>query len=1791
MRTHHLRAAGIRGRLIALGLFTPICHVQAANGTWNVNASGNWSDPANWTGGVVASGAGFTADFSTINITADNVVTLDAPFTIGTLSVQDATTASNSYLFSGTGTLTLDNGGSQPVLNILNRTPTISANLAGTNGISKTGAGIVNLSGNNAGLSGILNLPNVGGTNTAGVILLNDTAIGAINTININGTATSGQHLGLTGGVTLGSGVTVNLASPGGNNAPPGAIRSEGAGLVNSINGPINITLTGSRISNNGARRLDLNGVITAGTNNVVFRQAANEGIHLTNTGNNWTGPTTHSGGVLWFEPGAMPATTNLQIAASDPGSIQTHGTFNRVLGTAAGEAQFTLSAGRAMGISARGGALSVNFGGAGSEVFFDVNAAATPATIRTNTLILNSASADSKLTLVNPINLNGAARNIQVDANVAEPTGGLRGGAFGYTKLGGGTLLLSNANNTWLGDLGIGGTGDSVNGGIVRLTHAEGLGTPGTVKNVNAMGLNRGTSLVELTGGITIDSNKTLKVWGKNLAMTGAAGSGLPQSLRNVSGNNGWNGNILISAVGGAYGLESQADTLTIGDSPATLSVIRNDVGNSSRPMFLFGPGNIVLNSKVVDNDLMNTGLNKSGTGTVTIPRTDNTFDLVPNLFAGTTQISSLANTTVASSLGVAGSFNLGATLRYTGIGDSSDRTLSLLPTGGTLDSSGTGPLALTATTFNHNGGITATVAAPFAAAATDLVLNDVAGIAVGQTITGTSIPANTTVTALNVDTRTVTISQPTSAASTVGVAITIGGAGNLPRTLTLTGSNTGTNSLAAPLSNAGALGTLGVTKTGAGKWVLNGTSYTYSGPTQVTQGTLGFDGGFPANSEVTAATGTTLSLANLSLRVNELTGRALDIDGALAITGPVTIVLPDAAPSGNQTVLEYGSITGAGNITSNYRGTVITPGASSASISVGAGVPLTWTGAIDNFWDTKLTNNWKSASNPSQQFFWGDPVRFDDSGEIAPTVIMSGELRPASVTIDADDVEYYFDGASGFISGPVPLTKNGSAIAILGGANTFTGGITINEGILRPLGNQSLGGNGNEITVNNGGQLDGNGVLTANRDYHATIAGTGPDGSGALVNTIGGSTNGFGSLTLSANATIGGSGRFDIRPITAGSAIIDLGGFTLTKSGTNLIGFIDGTLQDGGNINIDQGTLAFTRMVVGGGSGVVNVNSGAILQFENYSSGLFGRDINVNDGTVRLIGANNLASASNVQLTGTATFDVEAARTLAFNGVVSGTGSLVKSAGTGTLTLTAANTYDGTTTIDAGTVIFGSQATAGTLGDGAVINNGTLGINRSDATYVVSNPISGTGGITIGQGANGAFNSLVTLTGANTFTGGVAVASGGLKIPSASAIGTGPKTVTLTNGTAGRPQFYLDGSGGDITLPTDVSFLTSSTNTLEPAIGNLAGNNVVGGAIVMTSGGGSTAISTFGGTLTLNGLITADTSNRRVIFGGTAGSGSVNGIIADGGTNVVGLDKVGTVTWTLGGNNTYTGTTAVTEGTLLVNGNQGSSSGAVSVASGATLGGTGTIGGSINAAVGSTVAPGTSIGTLTTTAPVTLSGALAIELDGSNSDRLTVGGSLDITGAALNLSTLAAPAQTAYVIASYGVLTGTFGSVTGLPSGYTLNYNYNNQNQIALVQGTDAYGAFEAANGITGAGSGVDSDSDGLANGIEFVLGGDPSGPGSDSNSLRPTVSTNATHLTFVFRRTDASAPYNPAVQYGSNLSGWTNAQNGVNGVIITVDDNFYNGSTDRVTVQIPRALAAPGTKLFARLNVNIP
>ena len=126
--------------LLAVGLATATSHAQ--NGTWSRNTGGSWADPSGWLGGVMASGTDATADFSTLSLPADAVVTLDGPQYIGNLVFGDVAGAHNWVLNPGAGDpLTLSVSVGSPIITVNNQTATFGLALAGTQGLSQNGNG------------------------------------------------------------------------------------------------------------------------------------------------------------------------------------------------------------------------------------------------------------------------------------------------------------------------------------------------------------------------------------------------------------------------------------------------------------------------------------------------------------------------------------------------------------------------------------------------------------------------------------------------------------------------------------------------------------------------------------------------------------------------------------------------------------------------------------------------------------------------------------------------------------------------------------------------------------------------------------------------------------------------------------------------------------------------------------------------------------------------------------------------------------------------------------------------------------------------------------------------------------------------------------------------------------------------------------------------------------------------------------------------------------------------------------------------------------------------------------------------------------------------------------------------------------------------------------------------------------------------------------------------------------------------------------------------------------------
>jgi len=115
-------------------------------------------------------------------------------------------------------------------------------------------------------------------------------------------------------------------------------------------------------------------------------------------------------------------------------------------------------------------------------------------------------------------------------------------------------------------------------------------------------------------------------------------------------------------------------------------------------------------------------------------------------------------------------------------------------------------------------------------------------------------------------------------------------------------------------------------------------------------------------------------------------------------------------------------------------------------------------------------------------------------------------------------------------------------------------------------------------------------------------------------------------------------------------------------------------------------------------------------------------------------------------------------------------------------------------------------------------------------------------------------------------------------------------------------------------------------------------------------------------------------------------------------------------------------------------------------------------------------------------------------------------------------------------------------------------------------------------------------DANGDGIPNAVAYALGATDAT--ENAIGLLPTLdNSDPNNFVFTFDRSDvaeADATTTITVEYGSNLSGWTTAVDGVGGVGIDDSGASADGLTP-VIVTIPKSLAAGG-KMFARLNVEV-
>jgi len=567
----------------------------------------------------------------------------------------------------------------------------------------------------------------------------------------------------------------------------------------------------------------------------------------------------------------------------------------------------------------------------------------------------------------------------------------------------------------------------------------------------------------------------------------------------------------------------------------------------------------------------------------------------------------------------------------------------------------------------------------------------------------------------------------------------------------------------------------------------------------------------------------------------------------------------------TGNTTVT--GAVIGAGGLTKSGAGTLTLSSSNSfiGGFTLGAGTVLVANAnALGDNANAVAINGGTLASSDATAYTLAQNTTIGGNFTLGQTsggtgaLTLSGtmDLGSATRTITVDNAT---DTINGAIIGTGGLIKSGTGMLLLqAGVNTFNGGLTLNAGILRVGGIQTTSLGAGTLTLN-GGELQLASTAAKSYGRNTTVGGniaitSDKSASGTGVNYTFG-TLGIGTQTLTiqggANATSGTAG------VTFGAATMT-GASTFTANNNGLgatTSLTLASLDNGGNLATfnGSGNSTVTGAIIGAG-GLTKSGTGT-LTLSGSNSYLGGTTINAGilvasnaaslgdssggltfggDSTLQLGASFDTARNYAINTGVTATID-----TGAFNqtnsGTISGLGNLVK-LGSGTLTLSATNTYTGTLSINAGTISVAS--TSSNLGGAGAIN---IGATTSAGALVYT----GTSNQTLSRNIN-----LAGTTGGATITNNSTNGSTLTLSGSIGSTGAGSKTLTLT-GT----------SGGASTVSGIISDY-DATNTTAVVIGNgtwnLSGSNTFSGGVTVNSGATVRAANDSGygtGVLTLNG------------------------------------------------------------------------------------------------------------------------------------------------------------------------------------------------------------------------------------------------------------------------------------------------------------------------------------------------
>ncbi|MEI6881234.1 MAG: YDG domain-containing protein, partial [Bacteroidota bacterium] len=669
-------------------------------------------------------------------------------------------------------------------------------------------------------------------------------------------------------------------------------------------------------------------------------------------------------------------------------------------------------------------------------------------------------------------------------------------------------------------------------------------------------------------------------------------------------------------------------------------------------------------------------------------------------------------------------------------------------------------------------------------------------------------------------------------------------------------------------------------------------------------------------------------------------------------------------AGNSGNNYRIDDALLTGTSQATTITTGTITSSSIPTISCTIGTGakraifMAASTSGAAApvNATTYIATTDWNNKSNVGNQIgSTGWYCIFNGTGTPSVTVTnLSGSTTYRIMVCEYDGAsaaEVYNTYSSG-TNNPKNQTTTSSSTnffwngAASGGTGAATGGTgtwnTSNTNWISPTNDASGTGVvwGNSATsianINNGtGTITIPSSLTAN----FTIIGT----TGYTI-----ATSGSSPITLSGGLTL--SNGLSIAPITAapfsltgaisGSGLLTLNGLgATTLSGTNIN--TGGVTLSNGTLNINSasalGTTAGTFVINGG---TIDNTSGGNITTSNYPQ-TWGADFAFTGSNALNLGTGAVALGSSASRTVTAN-----ASTLTIGGIISGSSSSLTKAGSGTLSLSGANTFNGGLNINAGTV---SLAASNVLADaGAVTING--GILNSAGAFTDSistltltsgsitgstgtlNPFSisvssGTIDAILGGGAaamtKNTSGTVFLTNGSNTYAGGTTINGGILSVNGANRLGGTAVGVTINAGTfqltttsiTSARAFNFNNSASTFDVASGISY----TNTTATYTGSGILNKTGSGTLTFQTSNANAQ--TYNGLSIKGGIVSI---GKETDLGSVPGSTNASYLLLDGGTlldsNTITIDsKRGIVLGTGGGTINVLSTKTVTYGGII--------------------------------------------------------------------------------------------------------------------------------------------------------------------------------------------------------------------------------------------------------------------------------